>query len=206
MSDKVAIIGYSGHGYVVAESAISSGIAVNFYCEKSATNINPFSLNYLGFEGDDHFKGWGGEFHFILGIGDNKLRHKIGKEITKRGEAVLNIIDPSASLSSYFNMGSGNFIARHVTVNTLASIKDFCILNTGCIVEHECILESGVHIAPGAVLAGNVQVGENTFIGANSVVKQGVKIGKNVIIGAGSVIINDVLDNEKVVGNPGRVL
>jgi sugar O-acyltransferase (sialic acid O-acetyltransferase NeuD family) len=204
--DKVAVIGYSGHGYVVTESAISVGMIVSHYCDKSPNIINPFQLEYLGFEGDEHFKAWGRKFHFILGVGDNKLRHEIGGEIRRRSEVILNVIDPSASLSKYIEMGSGNFIAKHAIVNTLASLGDFCILNTGCIIEHECTLQSGVHIAPGAVLAGNVQVGENTFIGANSVVKQGVKIGKNVIIGAGSVIINDILDNQKVVGNPGRIL
>lgn len=206
MLDKVAIIGYSGHGYVIAESAISSGIAVNYYCEKLATNINPFSLNYLGFEGDDHFKGWENDFQFILGIGDNKLRHKIGLKLLERKEILLNVIDPSASLSKFLNIGIGNFIAKQVSVNTLATIGDYCILNTGCIVEHECLLANGVHIAPGAVLAGNVQVGENIFIGANAIIKQGVQIGKNVIVGAGTVIIKDILDNQTVVGNPGRVL
>lgn len=206
MLDKVAIIGYSGHGYVVTESALSCGIEVSHYCDKLPNHTNPFQLEYLGFEGDDHFKGWNGDFQFILGIGDNKLRHKIGLKLLERKEILLNVIDPSASLSKFLNIGIGNFIAKQVSVNTLATIGDFCILNTGCIVEHECHLANGVHIAPGAVLAGNVQVGENTFIGANAVIKQGVQIGKNVVLGAGSVIIKDILDNQTVVGNPGRVL
>lgn len=206
MLDKIAIIGYSGHGYVVTESALSNGIVVNHYCEKLPSDSNPFKLEYLGFEGDEHFKGWGNNVQFILGIGDNKLRHRIGKEIVQRNETLLTIIDPTASLSKFLKMGIGNFIAKQVSINALATIGDFCILNTGCIVEHECTLGNGVHIAPGAVLSGNVKVGENTFIGANAVVKQGVIIGKNVIIGAGSVIIKDILDNQKVVGNPGREL
>ena len=53
---------------------------------------------------------------------------------------------------------------------------------------------------------GNVIIGENSFIGANSVIKEGVKIGKNVGVGAGSVIIKDVEDGIKIVGNPGRIL
>lgn len=206
MFDKIAIIGYSGHGYVVTESAISNGIAVNHYCEKFRTENNPFQLEYLGFEGNEHFKGWGNNVQFILGIGDNELRHRIGKEIVQRNETLLNVIDPTASLSKFLKMGKGNFIAKQVSINALATIGDFCILNTGCIVEHHCTLGNGVHIAPGAVLSGNVKVGENTFIGANAVVKQGVDIGSNVVIGAGSVIINDIRDNQTVVGNPGRVL
>jgi acetyltransferase-like isoleucine patch superfamily enzyme len=56
-----------------------------------------------------------------------------------------------------------------------------------------------------AILAGNVLVGENSFIGSNSVIKQGTKIGENVIIGAGSVVLNDVPDNAIAYGNPARI-
>jgi acetyltransferase-like isoleucine patch superfamily enzyme len=63
-----------------------------------------------------------------------------------------------------------------------------------------------VHIAPGAVLAGNISVGENSFIGANSVVRQGVKIGSGVILGAGSVVIKNIPDNEIWAGNPAKKL
>ena len=71
-------------------------------------------------------------------------------------------------------------------------------------VEHECIIENFVHIAPGAVLTGNVIVGENTLIGANATILPGIKIGKNCIIGAGSVVVKDVCDNSVVKGNPAK--
>lgn len=63
-----------------------------------------------------------------------------------------------------------------------------------------------VHIAPGVVLAGTVEVDNFSFIGANSVVKQGVKIGEKVIVGAGSVILRDIPDGKIIIGNPGKEL
>ncbi len=62
------------------------------------------------------------------------------------------------------------------------------------------------HIAPGAVLAGNVKIGSSSFIGANSVVKNGIKIGDNAIIGAGAVVVKDVPDNSLVYGNPAKIV
>ena len=59
-----------------------------------------------------------------------------------------------------------------------------------------------MHIAPGAVLAGNVTVGNSAFIGANSVIREGVSIGENVIVGAGSVVVKNVVTDSVVVGNP----
>ena len=70
----------------------------------------------------------------------------------------------------------------------------------------ESIVGAFTHIGPGAVLSGNVSVGEGCMIGANSVIKQGIKIGINVTIGAGAVIINDVSDNLTIAGNPGRII
>jgi acetyltransferase-like isoleucine patch superfamily enzyme len=80
------------------------------------------------------------------------------------------------------------------------------ICNTGCIIEHECIIGDFVHIAPGAVLCGNVSIGNGTFVGANSVIRQGISIGKNVTIGAGTVVTKDVPDQCRVAGNPQRLL
>lgn len=204
MQDKIAIIGYSGHAYVVIDSAMEAGLDIGFYCEKEKTQNNPFALEYLGFEADKNFEGWKGDYAFVLGIGENKQRHRIGKEILRRNKTLVNVVDVSASLSKKARFGEGIYIGRQVSVNALAEVGDFCILNTGCIVEHECKIGSGAHIAPGAVLAGNVEVGENTFVGANTVIKQGVKIGSNVIIGAGAVVLKNVGDHSKIVGNPGR--
>ena len=51
-----------------------------------------------------------------------------------------------------------------------------------------------------------ISIGDNVWIGANSVVMPNVKIGNNVVIGAGSVVTKDIPDNCIAVGNPCRVL
>ena len=207
MSDNFAIlIGYSGHGYVVAETALENLITLIGYSEKCILENNPFNLEYLGFEKDVNFIGWSKKASFLLGIGDNALRQKTANLIESRGKTINTLIHGTASVSKMAVIGSGTFINKNVAVNALVHIGKNVILNTGCIVEHECVLGDGVHIAPGAVLAGNVIVGERTFVGANAVVKQGVVIGKDVIIGAGAVIIDNISDGRKVVGNPGRIL
>lgn len=51
-----------------------------------------------------------------------------------------------------------------------------------------------------------VHIGNNVWIGANSVVLPGVTIGDNSVIGAGSVVTKDIPANVVAVGNPCRVL
>ena len=53
---------------------------------------------------------------------------------------------------------------------------------------------------------GRVTIGNNVFIGAESVVLPGVTIGNNVIIGANSTITHDIPDGMVVAGSPARVI
>lgn len=53
---------------------------------------------------------------------------------------------------------------------------------------------------------GRVTIGDDVFIGAESVVLPGVTIGSNVIVGANSTVTHDVPDNTVVAGSPARVL
>lgn len=51
-----------------------------------------------------------------------------------------------------------------------------------------------------------VHIGENVWVGANVVILPGVTIGDNSVIGAGSVVTKDIPANVVAVGNPCRVL
>ena len=49
-------------------------------------------------------------------------------------------------------------------------------------------------------------MGDNVWIGGNTVILPGVTIGNNVVIGAGSVVSKDIPDNMIAVGNPCKVI
>jgi acetyltransferase-like isoleucine patch superfamily enzyme len=51
-----------------------------------------------------------------------------------------------------------------------------------------------------------ISVGNNVWIGAQSIILSGVTIGDNSIIGAGSVVTRDIPANVVAAGNPCRVL
>lgn len=50
----------------------------------------------------------------------------------------------------------------------------------------------------------SVTIGNNVFIGAESVVLPGITIGNNVIIGANSTVTHDIPDNTVVAGSPAK--
>ena len=51
-----------------------------------------------------------------------------------------------------------------------------------------------------------VRVGDRVWIGAGAILLPGVSIGENSVIGAGSVVTHDIPANVVAVGNPCRVL
>jgi acetyltransferase-like isoleucine patch superfamily enzyme len=87
--------------------------------------------------------------------------------------------------------------------------------------ENGIIIGDNVQIAPGVQLISanhdpsnyDIQlndtpiiIGNNVWIGANSIILPGVKIGDNVIIGAGSIVTKSIKSNSIAVGNPCRII
>lgn len=58
----------------------------------------------------------------------------------------------------------------------------------------------------GKTRIGLVNIGNNVFIGAESIILPGVTIGDDVVIGAGSVVTKDIPSNSVAVGNPARIV
>ncbi len=196
----VAIVGYSGHAYVIIDILLSAGRLVTAYCDLDEKGFDPYQLNYLGKEAAviDKLK----EFDFFVGIGENSIREKVQTQLSQQLGNPINAIHPGSIISSSVKMGNGVMIAANVTLNPLVEIGRGVICNTSSSIDHECILDDFSHIAPGAVLCGNVIIGKRSYVGANSVIRQGIRIGSNVIIGAGSVVVKDIADGTTVMGNP----
>ena len=52
----------------------------------------------------------------------------------------------------------------------------------------------------------SITIGDNVWVGGNSVILPGVHIGSNTVIGAGSVVTKDIPDGVIAAGNPCRVI
>lgn len=52
----------------------------------------------------------------------------------------------------------------------------------------------------------SVKIENNVWIGAGAILLPGVTIGDNTVIGAGSIVTKDIPENVIAVGNPCRVM
>lgn len=203
-SREVYIFGYSGHAYVLIESMMDLGYTILGYFDKQEAVVNPYTLEYLGFELDVDLKTIVKDANVFPTVGEAHIREKLLAIFIKENLKQFTLIDKTAHVSKTAIIGMSTYIGKSAIVNALAKVGQGVILNTNSVIEHECEIDDFTHIAPSATLAGNVKVGRRSFVGANSACKQSVNIGSNCIIGAGGVVVKNVPNNEVWIGNPAK--
>ncbi len=114
----------------------------------------------------------------------------------------VNILNPSKTE-----------IGTQVVFDTMCpekiTIEEGVIISTGCkIISHYIDTNN---MTPDDRLAnryptGSVLIKKNAFIGMGTMIVKPVVIGENSIIGAGSIVICDIPDNEIWAGNPARCI
>ncbi len=201
---RLAILGASGHGKVVADTAECCGWqSIEFFDDAWPDLQRNGVWSVVGntkslMERLDHFDG------VLVAIGNNCVRHAKLIELQRAGARLVNLIHPAANVSRYAVICKGTVVFAGVVVNADASVGMGGILNTGCSIDHDCMLGAAVHISPGARLAGSVQVGNQSWIGIGASVRQLIRIGQRVMVGAGSAVISDISDDVTVAGVPAK--
>ncbi len=109
-----------------------------------------------------------------------------------------------------FNISVGdNFYTNHNCIILDAAKVEF---GDNVFIAPNCIFSTSGHPidsnqrALGLEIAKPIKIGNNVWVGANVSVLLGVNIGDNTIIGAGSVVNKSIPSNVIAVGNPCRVM
>ncbi len=212
MKPRVAIIGASGHGIVLAD-AVQAGCVfelAGFFdtggagCARvdlpgaflGAAIESKAQLMALGIEG------------VFLGIGDNFSRQKcwerLGAILPETYFPVL--VHPRAAVSASARLANGSVVLAGAMVGPGAEVGEFALLNTGSSLDHHGEMGRFSSLAPGAFTGGCVQLGEGTAIGMGVQVIHGRRVGANSVVGAGSVVLRDVPDGVVAFGVPARVI
>ena len=144
-------------------------------------------------------------------------------------ESNVNIGEKQKLLKELFKKAGNNFYIEppfHCDYGCNITVGENFYANFDCIFldVNEIIIGNNVMLAPRVCIytAGHpidkdirndyleygykVTIGNDVWIGGNTVINPGVNIGDNVVIGSGSVVTHDIPSNVVAAGNPCRVL
>jgi acetyltransferase-like isoleucine patch superfamily enzyme len=113
----------------------------------------------------------------------------------------------------YTAYGQAIRVGRRVFINQNCTIYDLAEISIGddvMIGPNVSLLGEGHPVAPSerrtCIIGRPITIQRNVWIGAGATIIGGVTVGENSVVGAGSVVTKDVPPNTLVGGNPAKVI
>ena len=148
------------------------------------------------------------EYNMLRPDEEEKAEELIKKILGKTGENILVLAPIHFDYGTNIEVGENFFANYNLTILDVAKVT---IGDNVMLAPNVAIYTAGhpIHHIPrnrGYEYGIEVSIGDNVWIGGNSVILPGVHIGNNTVIGGGSVVTKDIPDNVVAAGNPCRVI
>ena len=144
------------------------------------------------------------KLNVVNAIGDPIVKKKVIERLIDSKNIYPALIHPSVIYSRQVSFGEGSIVCAANIITTNIEIGKHVIINLDCAIGHDAILGNYTTVLPSVNISGFVKTEECVSIGTGSAVIQGVKIGENTVIGAGSVVVKDLPANCTAVGAPAK--
>ncbi|RJG23857.1 acetyltransferase [Massilia cavernae] len=212
MSFPIIVIGAGGHAAVVADALLASGQVVLGFTDASSSRRGQ-QLCGLPVLGDDAVLAEYDPGTVVLanGLGSvgneaTQVRQRVQQSLEGQGWHFCPVVHPSAVISRFACLGESVQVMAGCVIQAGAAVGAGCIINTASVVEHNAVIDAWSHVAPRAVVCGDVRVGAGSHVGAGATVRHGVSLGARTLVGAGAVVVKDFSGSGVLVGIPARQL
>ena len=197
---KLAIVGASGHGKVVADIARKNGYKEIVFLDDDESIHECEGHPVIGKSTEAEMI----DADVIIGIGNTDVRKRIQESVPE--EKLVTLIHPDAVVAEDVVIGAGTVVMAGTVINPGSRIGKGCIINTCSSVDHDCEVGDYVHIAVGSHLCGTVTLGDGTWIGAGAIVSNNISICPDCMIGAGAVVIKNIKESGTYTGVPANFI
>ena len=176
---KLALFGYGGHA---REVAAQIGKPVTFYVDDQYANDIAKPISKFNPE----------EEGLIVAVANSKDRKKIIKKLPPNTQYFTFIHPTVQIMGDDIKVGVGSFIGMNTILTTNIELGEHTILNRGNQIGHDCIIGDYFSAMPGAIVSGNVIIGDCVYLGTNSSIKEKLNISNGVTIGLNSGVVKDI--------------
>jgi UDP-perosamine 4-acetyltransferase len=203
------LLGAGGHAAVLLALARAAGLQVSGVCDPALVRAgcgawqglpvlgDDSALDAVGPDGADLINGIGAT---VVGAG----RRNIYGTMRARGFRFPPLVHPFSWVAPDVQLADGVQVMAGAVIQPGSTLGENSIVNTRASVDHDARIGAHVHIAPGAILCGNVTVGDGAFVAAGATVVQGITIGAAATVAAGTTVVRDLAPGHLVVGSPNR--
>lgn len=116
----------------------------------------------------------------------NRIREKLFKDAKSKGYTLVNCLWPIPNFPEDLKIGENVYIGQECAISNFVEIGDNATIITSRI-GHHCKIGDNSFISA-SILAGNVQVEKNVFIGLGSTIGPNITLGPHTVVGMGCVI------------------
>lgn len=205
---KIAIVGAGGFGREVKmliediNEFSKQYEIVGFYDDKTFEDkIN--GLSYLGSLSD--LNSVSDSISVAISIADPKIKELIVNKLDNPLIDFPTLIHPSVIVGKdYVDIGRGNIICAGTIITVNIVLEDFIILNLSCTVGHDTVIRSFSSFMPSVNISGEVVIEKGVYVGTGAKIINQLEIGQNTIVGAGAVVAKSLPENCTAVGIPAK--
>jgi sugar O-acyltransferase (sialic acid O-acetyltransferase NeuD family) len=186
---KLALFGYGGHA---REVAVQIGQNVTFFVDDDYVTENTKPISSF-----DPL-----EYVMMVAVSDVNDRKRIVDSLPKETTYFTFVHPTVLSMDNNIEIGEGSFIGAYSILTTNIKVGKHSILNRGNQIGHDCSIGDYFSAMPGAVVSGNVIIGEKVYMGTNSSIKEKLHISSNVVIGSNGSVVKNIITDGVYVGVP----
>ena len=142
-----------------------------------------------------------------LAVGNPALRRALAERCADFEFA--SVLAPTALVDPTARTGEGLMMCDFAMINSRSIVGKHFLCNYYSHVSHDCVIGDFVTFSPRVSCCGAVHVGDDVFVGAGAVIRNGtperpLRIGAGATIAMGSVVVEDVAAGVTVAGVPAR--
>ena len=137
------------------------------------------------------------DFSAFVAVGYNNM-NSVRAELCKRmldfGYILESYISPRCTILTDENVGYNCFILEENTIQPFVKIGNNVTMWSGNHIGHDVEIKDHCFVTSHVVISGFTKVGEYSFLGVNSTLRDSIEIGSKNLIGAGAVIMQSTKD------------